>query len=125
MGVAGVAAASVGGFGGDEDSKATTASAPDPASVKPSAANNKLDTQLARLSADAGDFADRASRTQERIDLKERQEGERERRPRRPRARRRPRPKFVLPVKQHGLSAHYGQAGVNWMSVHTGIDFPV
>ena len=31
----------------------------------------------------------------------------------------------MLPVEQHGLSAKYGQAGVNWMSVHTGIDFPV
>ncbi|MEU4089832.1 M23 family metallopeptidase, partial [Streptomyces aureus] len=35
------------------------------------------------------------------------------------------RPKFVLPVTQRGLSAYFGQAGVNWMSVHTGIDFPV
>ena len=28
-------------------------------------------------------------------------------------------------MTQHGLSAYFGQAGVNWMSVHTGIDFPV
>ncbi len=35
------------------------------------------------------------------------------------------RPKFVLPVLQKGLSAYFGQAGINWMSVHTGIDFPV
>jgi murein DD-endopeptidase MepM/ murein hydrolase activator NlpD len=31
----------------------------------------------------------------------------------------------VLPVTEKGLSAYFGQAGVNWMSVHTGIDFPV
>lgn len=31
----------------------------------------------------------------------------------------------MLPVLQKGLSAYFGQAGVNWMSVHTGIDFPV
>ncbi|MCL2730083.1 MAG: M23 family metallopeptidase, partial [Actinomycetia bacterium] len=35
------------------------------------------------------------------------------------------RPKFVLPVTQKGLSAYFGQAGVNWMALHTGIDFPV
>jgi len=28
-------------------------------------------------------------------------------------------------VAQHGLSAYYGQAGINWVSLHTGIDFPV
>jgi murein DD-endopeptidase MepM/ murein hydrolase activator NlpD len=31
----------------------------------------------------------------------------------------------MLPVKLHQLSAYYGQSGVNWMSLHTGIDFPV
>ncbi|WP_369212724.1 M23 family metallopeptidase [Streptomyces flavofungini] len=124
MGVAGVAAASVGDFGGD-DKKETTASAPDATSVKPSAANNKLDTQLANLSADAGDFADRASRTQERIDLKAEKVAAEKKAAAEAARKERLRPKFVLPVKQHGLSAYYGQAGVNWMSAHSGIDFPV
>ncbi|MEU1147180.1 peptidoglycan DD-metalloendopeptidase family protein [Streptomyces sp. NPDC005863] len=125
MGVAGVAAASVGSFGGDEGSKETTASAPDPTSVQPSAANNKLDTQLANLSADAGDFADRASRTQERIDLKAQKVAAQKKAAADAARKERLRPKFSLPVKQRGLSAYYGQAGVNWMSAHSGIDFPV
>ncbi|MGW7362558.1 M23 family metallopeptidase [Streptomyces sp. NPDC054841] len=127
MGVAGVAAASVGGLtsGGETKDADTAVTAADPSSVKPVAANNKLDTQLAALSADARDFGDRASRTQERIDLKERQEAERKKREEEAARREALRPKFALPVAQHGLSAYYGQAGVNWMSMHTGIDFPV
>jgi murein DD-endopeptidase MepM/ murein hydrolase activator NlpD len=84
-----------------------------------------LDTQLATLTADADDFADRASRTQERIDLKQRQAEERKRKAEEAARREALRPKFALPVEQPGLSAYYGQAGVNWMSVHSGIDFPV
>ncbi|MET7537597.1 M23 family metallopeptidase [Streptomyces sp. NPDC005507] len=125
MGVAGVAAASVGGLGGDDSKDTTAASAPDATAVKPSVANNKLDTQLADLSADAGDFADRASRTQERIDLRAKQQAERKQAAEEAARKERLRPKFVLPVKQRGLSAYFGQAGINWMSVHTGIDFPV
>lgn len=127
MGVAGVAAASVGGLTDGEQQKDdnTAVTAADPSSVKPVAANNALDTQLAALSADARDFGDRASRTQERIDLKARQEAERKKREEEAALRERLRPKFALPVAQHGLSAYYGQAGVNWMSMHTGIDFPV
>ncbi|MFF4366563.1 M23 family metallopeptidase [Streptomyces sp. NPDC001594] len=127
MGVAGVAAASVSGLtGGDKPSEdTTTMAAPDPSSVKPVAANNKLDTQLTALSADAGDFADRASRTQERIDLKQRQEEEKKKRAEEAAAKEAARPKFAIPVTQHGLSAMFGQAGGMWMSVHTGIDFPV
>ncbi|MGW1775279.1 M23 family metallopeptidase [Streptomyces sp. NPDC002104] len=127
MGVAGVAAASVGGLTGTEkpSEETTTLAAPDPASIKPVAANSKLDTQLTALSADAGDFADRASRTQERIDLRLRQDEEKKRKAEEAAAREAARPKFVLPVARHGLSAGFGQAGVNWMSVHTGIDFPV
>ncbi|MEU9159448.1 M23 family metallopeptidase [Streptomyces sp. NPDC048424] len=127
MGVAGVAAASVGGLT-DTDKPAqdtTTMAAPDPASVKPVAANTKLDTQLVALSADAGDFADRASRTQERIDLRERQEEEKKKKAEEAAAKEAARPKFAIPVNQHGLSANFGQAGGMWMSVHTGIDFPV
>jgi murein DD-endopeptidase MepM/ murein hydrolase activator NlpD len=122
LGVAGVAAASVGGV----DATTTQASAPDPAAVKSVPSNTKLDTQLAGLSHGAGDFADRASRTQERIDLKKRQEAERKRKAAEAARREAMRPKFVLPVhKGSGISAYFGQAGVNWMSVHTGIDFPV
>ncbi|MEV8318752.1 M23 family metallopeptidase [Streptomyces sp. NPDC059900] len=125
MGVAGIAAASVGDFGGGGEKEAQAASAPDPASVQPSAANNKLDTQLANLSADAGDFADRASRTQERIDLKAEKVAAEKKAAEEAARKERLRPKFALPVKQHGLSAYYGQAGINWMSAHSGIDFPV
>ncbi|MFD7786616.1 M23 family metallopeptidase [Streptomyces nojiriensis] len=127
MGVAGVAAASVGGLTGTDRpaEEPTTLAAPDPASVKPVAANTKLDTQLVALSADAGDFADRASRTQERIDLRERQEEEKKKKAEEAAAKEAARPKFAIPVEQHGLSASFGQAGGMWMSVHTGIDFPV
>ncbi|MEV6110270.1 peptidoglycan DD-metalloendopeptidase family protein [Streptomyces sp. NPDC051940] len=122
VGVAGVAAASVGDPAADEG---RSVAAPDPASVKPTAANAVLDTQLTGATEDAGDFADRASRTQERLDIKERQEAEKRRKAEEAARKEALRPKFMLPVKQHGLSAYYGQAGVNWMSLHTGIDFPV
>ncbi|MFH8795475.1 M23 family metallopeptidase [Streptomyces sp. NPDC017941] len=125
MGVAGVAAASVGDLGGGGEDKNARASAPDPATVQPSTANNKLDTQLANLSADAGDFADRASRTQERIDLKAQKVAAQKKAAADAARKERLRPKFALPVAQHGLSAYYGQAGINWMSAHSGIDFPV
>ncbi|MCJ1679484.1 peptidoglycan DD-metalloendopeptidase family protein [Streptomyces sp. APSN-46.1] len=128
MGVAGVAAASVGGLtgtGNKPGEEVTTLAAPDPASVQPVAANSELDTQLAALSADAGDFADRASRTQERIDLRQRQDEEKKKKAEEAAAKEAARPKFAIPVAQHGLSANFGQAGGMWMSVHTGIDFPV
>lgn len=120
MGVAAAAAATVADTATQED-QTTTQAADVP--VKP--ANKKLDTQLAGLSADADDFADRASRTQERLDLQARQEAERERKAKAAARKEALRPKFALPVSEHGLSATYGQAGLNWMSVHTGIDFPV
>ncbi|MET7455863.1 M23 family metallopeptidase [Streptomyces sp. NPDC005574] len=123
MGVAGIAAASVGPL--TDDSSDTTATASDATAVHPSAANNKLDVQLKSLSAGADDFADRASRTQERIDLRAQQEAEKKKAAAEAARKERLRPKYALPVTQHGLSAYFGQAGVNWMSVHTGIDFPV
>ncbi|MFE2374780.1 peptidoglycan DD-metalloendopeptidase family protein [Streptomyces sp. NPDC059398] len=126
MGVAGAAAATVGGIGeGNTDSGTATQAAADTSSVKPVAANSKLDGQLADLSHGADDFADRASRTQERIDLKERQATAKKKAEDEAARKEAARPKFVLPVTQKGLSAYFGQAGVNWMSVHTGIDFPV
>ncbi|WP_406007197.1 M23 family metallopeptidase [Streptomyces sp. NBC_00637] len=124
MGVAGIAAASVGTLTGGDD-KDTTASASDAQPVKPSTANTKLDAQLETLSAGADDFADRASRTQERLDLKTQQEAEKKKAAAEAARKERLRPKYALPVEQHGLSAYFGQAGVNWMSQHTGIDFPV
>ncbi|MER5948811.1 M23 family metallopeptidase [Streptomyces sp. NPDC001904] len=125
VGIAGIAAASVGVGGSGDDTGTQAMTASDATAVKPSAANNKLDTQLADLSQDAGDFADRASRTQERIDLKAKQEADRKKAAEEAARKEAARPKFALPVKQHGLSAYYGQAGINWMSVHSGIDFPV
>lgn len=125
MGVAGIAAASVASNNRQDTTSTQAASAPDPSTVKLSSANNQLDTQLAGLSRGADDFASRASRTQERLDLKARQEEERKRKAEEAARKEAERPKFALPVNQHGLSAYFGQAGVNWMSVHTGIDFPV
>ncbi|HEY9368129.1 M23 family metallopeptidase [Streptomyces sp.] len=126
MGVAGIAAASVGGLTSTDTPEDTTSlAAADPSSVKPVAANTQLDTQLAALSADARDFGDRAGRTQERIDLKARQDAEKRKKEEAAARKEALRPKFLLPVKLHQLSARYGQSGVNWMSLHTGIDFPV
>ncbi|WP_308013749.1 M23 family metallopeptidase [Streptantibioticus parmotrematis] len=34
-------------------------------------------------------------------------------------------PHDVLPVVQRGLSAYFGETGAHWLSMHTGIDFPV
>ncbi|MFC0601129.1 M23 family metallopeptidase [Streptomyces palmae] len=125
MGVTAVAAAAVGMGNDGKQDNSTNQAAPDTGAVKASVANRKLDTQLAGLSDRADDFANRASRTQERIDLKARQEAERKRKIEEARRKEALRPKFALPVSQHGLSATFGQAGLNWMSVHTGIDFPV
>ncbi|WP_200259006.1 M23 family metallopeptidase [Streptomyces sp. HSG2] len=124
VGVAGMAAASVGGLGEDDESAETTAR-PDAPSVTASAANDRLDDQLAGVSAGATDFADRASRTQERLDLAAQQAAEKKRAAEEAARKERLRPKFALPVAQQGLSAYYGQSGINWMSVHSGIDFPV
>ncbi|MFC8900708.1 M23 family metallopeptidase [Streptomyces cinereoruber] len=129
MGVAGIAAASVGGLpgagtgGGEKDNTTALAAAPD--AVEQVAANNAFNTQLEALDADARDFGSRASRTQERIDLKVRQAAEKKKREEEAARKEAMRPKYALPVKLHRLSARFGQSGVNWMSVHTGIDFPV
>ena len=124
LGVASIAAATV-DFGDGDGKETTAAGSSEATAVKPVAANNKLDTQLQSLSAGADDFADRASRTQERIDLRAQQAAQQKKAAAAAARKERLRPKFVLPVTQKGLSAYFGQAGVNWMSVHTGIDFPV
>ncbi|WP_443047278.1 peptidoglycan DD-metalloendopeptidase family protein [Streptomyces sp. KMM 9044] len=125
MGVAGIAAASVGDLAEESGGQETRTTAADAQPVQPAVANNQLDAQLESLSAGADDFADRASRTQERIDLKAQQAADRKAAAEEAARQERLRPKFALPVAQHGLSAYYGQSGINWMSLHTGIDFPV
>jgi murein DD-endopeptidase MepM/ murein hydrolase activator NlpD len=120
MGVAAVGAAAVTGVGMAQDSSRTQADA-----VTGTAPTTQLDRQLAGVSRDADDFADRASRSQERLDLKTRQEAAKKAAEEAAARKEALRPKFVLPVKQKGLSAYFGQAGVNWMALHTGIDFPV
>ncbi|WP_257231282.1 M23 family metallopeptidase [Streptomyces sp. UH6] len=121
MGVAGVAAASVGG----SVEETTTQAASDAQPVKPSAANDKISAQFSEVTVAAADFGDRASREQERIDLEAQREAEIRKAAEEAAKKERLRPKFASPVAQRGLSAYYGAAGVNWMSAHTGIDFPV
>ncbi|MFD6415140.1 M23 family metallopeptidase [Streptomyces sp. NPDC060194] len=124
LGAAGIAAASVGTGGASaQDNVGNRAAAPE--AVKPAVANNALDTKMVAMDTGARDFGDRANRTQERIDLRERQAAEKKAREAKAAAIEAARPKFALPVAQHGLSAYYGQGGVNWMSLHSGIDFPV
>jgi murein DD-endopeptidase MepM/ murein hydrolase activator NlpD len=120
MGVAAVGAAAVTGVGMAQDSSATQAAA-----ATGKAPTTQLDRQLAGVSRDADDFASRASRSQERLDLKERQVAAKKAAEAAAARKEALRPKFVLPVTQKGLSAYFGQAGVNWMALHTGIDFPV
>jgi murein DD-endopeptidase MepM/ murein hydrolase activator NlpD len=128
MGVAAVGAAAVAGVGMTQDPPKTQADGQAQGQGQDTAANaptTQLDRQLAGVSKDASDFADRASRTQERIDLKDRQEAAKKAAAAAAARKEALRPKFLLPVKQKGLSAYFGQAGVNWMALHTGIDFPV
>lgn len=127
VGMAGISAASIGIGNGGEAVQA----APDPA-VQPSTVNSQFDTQLTTLSREADDFADRATRTQERADL-EQQRREEQRRRAAEAARKKAetarrealRPKFVLPVTQKGVGELFGAVGSMWSSRHTGLDFPV
>ncbi|WP_103501435.1 M23 family metallopeptidase [Streptomyces sp. SM12] len=107
--------------GGEEEA----AAAAEAAAARTMAANERFDTQLEGLTAAADDYADRASRTQGRMDLEERKAEEQAEAEREAARQEELRPKFFVPVDQRGLSASYGQAGINWMSLHTGIDFPV
>jgi murein DD-endopeptidase MepM/ murein hydrolase activator NlpD len=95
------------------------------ADAEPVAANREFDTQLTGLSRAANDYANRASQTQADIDLERQQEREQAEAEAEAARLEALRPKFFVPVEQHGLSAYFGDAGVNWMSLHTGIDFPV
>ncbi|MFJ4409365.1 M23 family metallopeptidase [Streptomyces sp. NPDC088910] len=123
MGVAAVGAAAVSGVGVAESSK--TQADGGSAATDANAPTTQFDRQLAGVSADANDFADRASRTQERIDLKDREAAAKKAKADAAARKEALRPKFLLPVTEKGLSAYFGQAGVNWMALHTGIDFPV
>jgi murein DD-endopeptidase MepM/ murein hydrolase activator NlpD len=125
MGVAAVGAAAVTGVGMAQDSSSTTQADGAATPGATTATTTQLDRQLAGVSRDAGDFATRASRSQERLDLKERQAAAKKAAAAAAARKEALRPKFVLPVTQKGLSAYFGQAGVNWMALHTGIDFPV
>lgn len=110
----GIQAADKQGTVGDE----TVASGPDVPLASP------LDQQFTDLRDSAADFADRASRTQARIALQERQEEIARQQEEERKKREQLRPKYVLPVAP-GLSAYFGQAGGRWSNLHTGIDFPV
>lgn len=121
MGMAGIAAASV-GLGGSSG-KAAQAT-PDPV-VEPSAANAEFDTQLSTLSREADDFAGRASRTQERLDLEQRRREAQRARKAEAARKEALRPKFVLPVAQKGVGELFGAIGSMWSRRHTGLDFPV
>jgi murein DD-endopeptidase MepM/ murein hydrolase activator NlpD len=125
MGVAAVGAAAVAGVGLAQDSSTAQADGQGSGAEIAKMPATQLDRQLAGVSRDAGDFATRANRTQERIDLKDRQAAAKKAKAEAAARREALRPKFLLPVKERGLSAYYGQAGVNWMALHTGIDFPV
>ncbi|MGP4112851.1 M23 family metallopeptidase [Streptomyces sp. 4N509B] len=126
LGVTAIATAATVSDSGTGSGDPAPVAAPDsPAEAEPVAANRQFDTQLAGLSQAATDYASRASLTQADIDLeaqREQEEAEAEAEAARLEALR---PKFALPVEQAGLSAYFGEAGVNWMSLHTGIDFPV
>ncbi|MFI9099759.1 M23 family metallopeptidase [Streptomyces fildesensis] len=121
MGVAACAAAAISDVPGAHATTKTEASG----KTATNAPVSKLDTQLAGVTSDADDFATRASRTQERIDLKDREAAAKKAKADAAARKEALRPKFLLPVSERGLSAYYGQSGVNWMALHTGIDFPV
>jgi len=129
LGMAGFAGASVGlGGKGEETSQADIEA--DPATE--SAATDTLDAQLSEVAGDARGFAGRASRAQGRVDLEQRRLEEQKRRQeeaarKRAEAARREalRPKFALPVAQHGVGELFGAIGSMWANRHTGLDFPV
>ncbi|WP_313896272.1 M23 family metallopeptidase [Streptomyces sp. YIM 98790] len=126
LGVTAVAtAAAVGGSDASRAGEDTALGEADPDEATEIAANQEFNTQLEGLTAAADDYADRASRTQGRIDLEEKKAEEARKAKEEAERREAARPKFFLPVEQRGLSAVYGQSGINWMSTHTGVDFPV
>lgn len=117
MAVVGVAAAAVAGVAVGHG-----------ASRPPSAAGrqpHRPDLRTTGAGRDARDTASRASRDRQRADLQQREEDARRQAAQEAARREELRPKFALPVFHRGLSAYFGQVGINWMSFHTGVDFPV
>src|SRR6201999_1360431 len=80
MGAAGIAVASVGAIGAGDGGRDQRTSRATAEAAAPVAANSRVDTQLRAFTEDARDFGDRASRTQERLDLKARQVAARKKR---------------------------------------------
>ncbi|MEU0042770.1 peptidoglycan DD-metalloendopeptidase family protein [Streptomyces werraensis] len=129
LGISGFAAASV-GLGDPAGETVRSEADTSPLAASPGA--TALDTQLAQLPDDARDFADRATRAQERLDLERQRLEEQERRReeatrKKAEAARREalRPKFALPVAQRGVGELFGAVGSMWSNRHTGLDFPV
>ncbi len=91
------------------------------ASAQPPAPPHSAPPEAARAALSAVENADRAARDQARTDLLPRQQTP----PQPPQPPEPVRPRFVLPVELHGLSATYGEVGNRWAARHTGIDFPV
>lgn len=138
VGVAAVAAVTVGQNNAEsrqESQQPTAASAQDePADEAPrvssksaeASSKSALDLRLAHVSEDVHKFTDRASRTQTRLALQEREKELKKKRAEKKRRKEAMRPKHAVPFTQHiGLSATFGSSGAHWMSLHTGIDFPV
>jgi murein DD-endopeptidase MepM/ murein hydrolase activator NlpD len=125
LGVTAVATAATVSESGTAPNEPAPVAAPDPGEVRQLEANEEFDTRLTGLTAAVDDYADRASRTQGRLDLEAQQAADAQAAADAAALAEEMRQKFFLPVDQHGLSAYFGQAGVNWMSTHTGIDFPV
>ncbi|MDH6124214.1 M23 family metallopeptidase [Kitasatospora sp. GP82] len=73
--------------------------------------------------AGAEEAADRATRSAARQELARRQQQQEAAEEQRRKERERPR--FTLPVADHGLSARFGESSTHWLTRHTGIDFPV
>ncbi|MEV5449671.1 M23 family metallopeptidase [Streptomyces sp. NPDC048405] len=130
LGISGFAAVSVGL--GDPTGETVQAGADATPAAAPPSPGIAVDARLNQLPEDARDFADRVSRTQERLDLEQRRLEEQERR-REEAARKKAeaarqealRPKFALPVAQRGVGELFGAAGSMWSNRHTGLDFPV
>ncbi|WP_249938694.1 M23 family metallopeptidase [Streptomyces mirabilis] len=130
LGMAGFAAASVGL--GDRARDTTQADADTSPLTASSGVGNEFDTQLAELPGDARDFANRASRAQERVDLQQRRLEEQKlrheeaaRKKAEAAHREALRPKYALPVAQRGVGELFGAVGSMWSNRHTGLDFPV
>lgn len=135
LGAAAMAVAAAGGIQADTPNRSDDTVA---SGVDVPLASSPLDQQFTQLQESAEDFADRASRTQARVALEEKQaeiarqqaeqariQAEQARLAEEERIKaEQMRPKYALPVRP-GLSAYFGQAGGRWSSLHTGIDFPV